>query len=111
VEALDGAPEYSVRKNHRVPLAIVDAVIAFNRAGGPGERFDGVHFDNEPYLLVGRHFPEVRKKILTEFVELNLECQRRIRARGDMVCGIAIHHYGTYRRMVESALPGDSPSR
>ena len=90
VEALDGAPEYSVRKNHRVPLAIVDAVIAFNRAGGPGERFDGVHFDNEPYLLVGWHIPEVRKKILTEFLELNLECQRRIRARSDMAYGIDI---------------------
>lgn len=90
VEALDGAPEYSVRKNHSVPLAIVDAVISFNRAGGPGERFDGVHFDNEPYLLVGWHIPEVRKTILTEFLELNLECQKRIRARSDMVYGIDI---------------------
>lgn len=90
VEALDGAPEYSVRKNHRVSLAIVDAVISFNRASKPEERFDGVHFDNEPYLLLGWHIPEVRKTILTEFLELNFECQKRIRARSDMVYGIDI---------------------
>ena len=90
VEALDGAPEYAVRKFHHVPLAIVDAVIAFNRESAPEERFDGVHFDNEPYLLIGWHFPEVRKRILKEFLELNLECQRRIRSRSDMVYGIDI---------------------
>lgn len=90
VEALDGAPEYAVRKFHHVPLAIVDAVIAFNRESSPAERFDGVHFDNEPYLLIGWHFPELRKQILKEFLELNLECQRRIRSRSDMVYGIDI---------------------
>jgi hypothetical protein len=90
VEALDGAPEYAVRKFHHVPLAIVDSVIAFNRESAPAERFDGVHFDNEPYLLVGWHFPELRKQILKEFLELNLECQRRIRSRSDMVYGIDI---------------------
>jgi hypothetical protein len=90
VEALDGAPEYAVKKFHHVPLAIVDAVIAFNRESAPAERFDGVHFDNEPYLLIGWHFPEVRKQILKEFLELNLECQRRIRSRSDMVYGIDI---------------------
>lgn len=90
VEALDGAPEYAAKKFHHVPLAIVDAVIAFNKEAGPAERFDGVHFDNEPYLLIGWHFPDLREQILKEFLELNLECQRRIRSQSDMVYGIDI---------------------
>ena len=90
VEALDGAPEYSVKKNHHIPLAIVDAVISFNKGSGPAERFDGVHFDIEPYLLVGWHFPDLREQILEEFLEMNLECQRRIRSQAGMVYGIDI---------------------
>jgi len=90
VEALDGAPEYAVKKNHHVPLAIVDAVIAFNEESESAERFDGIHFDNEPYLLVGWHFPDLRERILEEFLELNLECQRRIRSQSAMVFGIDI---------------------
>jgi hypothetical protein len=90
VEALDGAPEYAVRKYHHIPLGVVDAVIAFNRESRPEERFDGVHFDNEPYLLIGWHFPELRKQILEEYLELNLACQRRIRSQSDMVFGVDI---------------------
>jgi hypothetical protein len=90
VEALDGAPEYAVKKFHHIPLGIVDAVIAFNRESRSEERFDGVHFDNEPYLLIGWHFPELRKQILEEYLELNLSCQRRIRSQSDMVFGVDI---------------------
>jgi hypothetical protein len=90
VEALDGAPEYAVKKNHHVPLAIVVAVISFNKGSRPAERFDGIHFDNEPYLLVGWHLPDLREQILEEFLELNLECQRRIRSQSSMVYGIDI---------------------
>jgi hypothetical protein len=90
VEALDGAPEYGVKKFHHIPLGIVDAVIAFNGGGRPEERFDGVHFDNEPYLLIGWHFPELRKQILEEYLELNLSCQRRIRLQSNMVFGVDI---------------------
>lgn len=90
VEALDGAPEYAAKKYHFVPLAVVDAVIAFNGEGGPRERFDGVHFDNEPYLLAGWHLPSLREQIMNEFLELNVECQRRIRSRSGMAYGIDI---------------------
>jgi hypothetical protein len=90
VEALDGYPEFAQKEYHFVPLAIVDAIIDYNRRVAPEERYAGVHFDNEPYLIVGWHDPVRREKILREFIELNLECQRRIHENSDMIYGIDI---------------------
>jgi len=53
VHALDGYPEFAVRKFHAVPLAVVDEVVRFNSQSAPAERFDGLHLDNEPYLILG----------------------------------------------------------
>lgn len=82
VEALDGSPENALRENHARSLGLLDAVGAFNAAGRPEERFDGVHLDNEPYLMLGWHATATRREIVEEFVELNAECQRRARAHG-----------------------------
>jgi len=82
VHALDGSPEFSVRHRHAIPLAVVDAVVEFNRASQPGELFDGVHFDNEPYLLLGWSNHRQRENILHDLMTLNVECQRRCRASG-----------------------------
>ena len=90
IEALDGYPEYAQKPYHFVPLAIVDCIIDFNKRVEPEERFDGVHFDNEPYLIIGWHDAARREQILAEFTELNLECQRRIREQSDMVYGIDV---------------------
>jgi hypothetical protein len=47
VEALGGAPEWT---QHRAELeGFVAAVVAFNQAAAPEERFDGIHLDVEPY--------------------------------------------------------------
>lgn len=47
VEALGGAPEWT---QHRGELdGFVAAIVTFNRAGAPEERFDGIHLDVEPY--------------------------------------------------------------
>ena len=51
VHALDGDPHYALRDQHAVPLSIVNAVVAYKAAAAANERFDGIHFDNEPYLL------------------------------------------------------------
>jgi hypothetical protein len=79
VHALAGCPEYAQRSYHHASLAIVDAVIAFNQQHSIAEQFDGIHFDNEPYLLLGWHDPRRREQILFEFLTLNAECQRRAR--------------------------------
>lgn len=90
VHGLDGYPDFALRESHDVPLGLVDAVINFNNTAPASARFDGVHFDNEPYLLVGWHKPTQREEILRDFLTLNAECQRRIREHSDMQFGVDI---------------------
>lgn len=90
VHMLDGYPEYTQKEYHPLPLAIVDAVIAFNKASDPQDRFDGIHFDNEPYLLIGSRDRGRNEQILREFLKLNEEAQRRVRKESDMVYGVDI---------------------
>lgn len=80
VHALDGYPEFALRENHAVPLAVVDEIVRFNSKGQKEERFDGVHLDNEPYLILAWQDPARRERILHDFLLLNVECQRRARA-------------------------------
>jgi len=82
VHALDGFPEYAEKPYHHVPLAAVDAVIAFNKESKPEERYDGIHFDNEPYLIIGWRDWKIREEILKEYLDLNAEIQKRCRANG-----------------------------
>ena len=90
VHALDGYPEYAQKAFHHAPLAVVDAVIAFNKESQPAQRFDGIHFDNEPYLLVGWQDQAKRESVLHDFLVLNAECQRRVRELSDMEFGVDI---------------------
>ena len=90
VEGLDGYPEFAQKPYHFIPLAVVDAVINYNHRVKPDERFDGIHFDNEPYLIIGWHQKERREQILHEFLELNVECQHRIRKYSDMKYGVDV---------------------
>ena len=90
IEGLDGYPEFAQKPYHFIPLAIVDAVIDYNKRVKPEERFVGIHFDNEPYLIIGWHDKERREQILKDFLELNVECQRRIRENSDMEFGVDV---------------------
>jgi hypothetical protein len=96
IEALDGAPYYALKEYHEIPLGLVDAVIAFNDASKPAERFDGIHFNNEPYLLPGWSDPDERREILKEFLELNAEVTRRAHARSSMVFGVDLPFWWPY---------------
>ena len=84
VEALAGTPEWAVRENHAAALAAVDAILAFNRASPPGARFDGVHFDVEPYVLIGYADPQNRTEILTDFLEMVSLCSARVQTETGM---------------------------
>ncbi|HXG57287.1 MAG TPA: hypothetical protein VNJ03_18045, partial [Vicinamibacterales bacterium] len=97
VEALDGFPEYAVKQNHNIPLAVVDAVIDYNGESRPEERFDGIHLDNEPYLLIGWRDWTIREQILRDFLELNQEAQRRVRQHSHMVYGVDIPFWWQHR--------------
>jgi len=90
VHALDGYPEFAQKIYHPLPLSIVDAIIQFNKQSEPSQRYDGIHFDNEPYLITGSRDRDRNQQILEEFLQLNEECQRRVSEQSDMVYGIDI---------------------
>jgi hypothetical protein len=51
IEALDGAKDMAMKKNWPATLAILEAVLEFNRAQPEGARFVGIHYDIEPYIM------------------------------------------------------------
>lgn len=90
IHALDGDPAYVLRARHYVVLGLVDAIIRFNREAPPDSRFDGIHLDNEPYLLAGWELPVIREDLLAEYLELNAEVQRIVEAEGGLEFGVDI---------------------
>jgi hypothetical protein len=84
VEALAGTPEWAVNEHHAEALAAIDAVAAFNTASSAPARFDGIHFDVEPYSLVGYADPGFRPELLKEFLELTEKCRDRARSEGGL---------------------------
>ncbi|MEW5909701.1 MAG: hypothetical protein AB1659_07880 [Thermodesulfobacteriota bacterium] len=69
VFALDGAPDFALREKHHQVLAVLDAVIRYNRSANSSERFDGVRYDVEPYLLP--NFSGVEKEsVMSQYLEL-----------------------------------------
>ncbi len=86
VAALAGAPEWAARENHAQALAAVDAVLAFNRAAPAQGRFDGVHFDVEPYMLVGYSDPALRNELLGEYLDMVSKVVEQTKARLHFGC-------------------------
>ncbi len=82
VDALAGTPEWAARENHPQALAAIEAILAFNAGSGAGARFDGIHFDVEPYLLPGYSDPSYRGDILLGLVEMADQCTKRARGGG-----------------------------
>lgn len=90
IHALDGDPAYVLRERHHVVLGLVDTIIRFNRDAPADQRFDGIHLDNEPYLLAGWDLPVIREQVLTEYLELNARAQRAVTAEGGLEYGVDI---------------------
>jgi hypothetical protein len=90
IHALDGDPAYVLRERHHVVLSLVDTIIRFNREAPADRRFDGIHLDNEPYLLPGWQLPVVRERLLGEYLELNARVQRAVRDEGGLEYGVDI---------------------
>lgn len=87
VQGLAGTPEWALSEYHREALAAVEAVVAFNRAAPDGSRFDGVHFDVEPYLLLVYADPAFRPLVLEQFLELVSRCAERVRTETNLRFG------------------------
>ncbi|MBU1077012.1 MAG: hypothetical protein KKH98_06960 [Spirochaetes bacterium] len=89
VHVLDGYPDWVMRERHHEPLALAQAVCDYNKEVEPIERFDGIHLDNEPYLMIAFKSP-FRKRIYREYIELNDKLTELIHKNSDMVFGIDI---------------------
>lgn len=63
VHALDGAPYFAEPLHHQTVFSTLDALAKFQATQPSVRRFDGVHYDIEPYLLPG--FFGVRQEALT----------------------------------------------
>jgi len=98
--ALDGFREYALPAWHERVLETVDSIVAYNRTAGPGERFAGVHYDIEPYLLKGFHSVR-RREILATYLELLAKISLRTRNAG-LTLGVDIPFwYDTREELTE----------
>jgi hypothetical protein len=69
VSALDGAPDFALKEKHHEVMAVLGAVIRYNRSVNSVERFDGVRYDVEPYLLP--NFAGVQKEsVMSQYLDL-----------------------------------------
>ncbi|HET7101075.1 MAG TPA: hypothetical protein VFJ52_07990, partial [Terriglobia bacterium] len=89
VEALTGAPSWAAGRRHRLALAAVRSISSYNVGMTPDARFDGIHFDVEPYLLLGFSLPDYRKRILEQYLEMVVQCRDAAReGHLDFTCDI-----------------------
>ena len=66
VEALAGRPDWACKSNQDQIKAFIAWTLQYNASVGAEERFDGLHFDIEPYLLAD--WETNHKKILEEWI-------------------------------------------
>ena len=69
VSALDGFKNYALPDWHDGVLRTVENIIRYNRESAPLERFSGIHYDVEPYLLKGFTGPR-RQAFLQAYLAL-----------------------------------------
>jgi hypothetical protein len=88
VHALDGDPRFALKEWHGRSIALLEKIIAYNQSVSPQERFYGIRYDNEPYLLP--QFGGIYKEqVLKEYLELAEKSQALARQAG-LVFGVDI---------------------
>ncbi len=86
--ALDGDPRFALREWHGRVLALIERIAQYNERGNDSERFYGIRFDIEPYLLPS--FVGVNKENkLKEYLEL-LEKSKILTKNSNLVLGVDI---------------------
>lgn len=88
VHALDGDPEFALKKLHGRVIATIQSIIQYNREATPQERFDGIRYDNEPYLLPS--FAGVHKEaVLKQYLSL-LKKSHSLARQANLIFGVDI---------------------
>jgi hypothetical protein len=81
VYALDGAAQYALSGFHAGVLRTIDHVARYNEEVPPHERFFGVRYDIEPYLLPRFHGPN-RQRLVEGLLQLTQASVERAHAAG-----------------------------
>lgn len=81
VYALDGFARYALPEYHPGVLRTIDHIAQYNRAVQPNERFHGVRFDIEPYLLPAFYGPD-RSTLIQGLLELTAASVDKAHAAG-----------------------------
>jgi hypothetical protein len=79
--ALDGFARYALPEFHAGVLQTVDHVIQYNRDVDPHERFFGIRYDIEPYILPTFQGP-FRDQLLRNLLHVTAQSVHRARAAG-----------------------------
>lgn len=88
VHALDGDPRFSLREWHGHVIGTIQSVIQYNKSVSSDARFDGIRYDNEPYILP--NFAGVDKEsILEQYMEL-LGLSKKLTAPARLEFGVDI---------------------
>lgn len=88
VHALDGDPRFSLPEWHGRVIATIQSITEYNRESPPAERFDGIRYDIEPYLLPG--FGGVRRtQILQQYLSI-VAASQALAAQAGLVYGVDI---------------------
>jgi hypothetical protein len=88
VHALDGDPRFALKEWHGRSIALLEKIIQYNQSVSTAERFHGIRYDNEPYLLP--QFGGVHKEsVLKEYIEL-AEKSQALAQQGGLVFGVDI---------------------
>mgnify|MGYP007059394630 FL=1 len=88
VYALDGDPWYALPENHPGVLRTIERLAEHNRSVPEAQRFHGVRYDIEPYLVPGWHGTR-RAELLDGWMELMASASRAAR-RGGLAFGADI---------------------
>ena len=81
VYALDGDPRFALKELHGRSIRLIEQIAQYNQTVLPKERFYGIRYDNEPYLLP--NFGGIHKEIiLKEYLELIKKSQTLARKAG-----------------------------
>ena len=88
VHYLDGIPEWALDTHRELARKVIEKIFFFNQNGNTSEKFDGIHFDVEPYLLRQWKNPEVVQSYQDHLVECT-----ELAHKGGLPLGIDIPYF------------------
>lgn len=84
IHALAGDPRWCIERYHKQPLGWLKEVLEYNKLSRLEERFDGIHYDAEPYVL-GKVWEENKQMLLKYYLDLNQKMTDFLDVEGEKI--------------------------